>query len=108
MSLDCPFGGNWVLQLYKEHQLYADCFVNILMDCATDQFNTPEWLVYIVRLVDRFQPLWNRATHIAYNKSFQTVVWPDKTSQTIPCPNKVFQWVDYQTHREINVDQLED
>ena len=36
MSLDCPFGGNWILQAYKEHTLYTECFANILMDCATD------------------------------------------------------------------------
>ena len=36
MSLDCPFGGNWILQAYKEHALYTDIFSNILMDCATD------------------------------------------------------------------------
>ena len=36
MSLDCPFGGNWILQAYKEHQLYKECFSNILMDCSTD------------------------------------------------------------------------
>ena len=36
MSLDCPFGGNWILQAYKEHELYRECFANILIDCATD------------------------------------------------------------------------
>ena len=95
MSIDCAFGGNWILQAYKEHHLYTDCFSNILMDSSTDQYNTPDWLSYIMRLVDRFQPIWNLYTPIAFNKNFQTVVWPDKTSQVIPCPNKVFEWVDY-------------
>ena len=62
----------------------------------------------MMRLVDRFQPIWNLYTPIAFNKNFQTVVWPDKTNQVIPCPNKVFEWIDYQTHREIDVDNLED
>ena len=61
-----------------------------------------------MRLVDRFQGIWNRSRPIAFNKSFQTVVWPDKTNQRIPYPNKVFEWVDYQTHHEINVDEIED
>ena len=54
MSIDCPFGGNWILQAYKDQHLYEDTFNNILMDCSTDQFNTPDWLSYMMRLVDRF------------------------------------------------------
>ena len=61
-----------------------------------------------MRLIDRFQSIWNRSTPIAFNKGFQTVVWPDKTNQAIPYPNKVFEWVDHKTHREINVEGLED
>ena len=80
----------------------------MLMDCATDQFNTPDWLQYIVRLIDRYQSVWNRSTPIAFNKSFQTVVWPDKTNQSIPYPNKVFEWVDYKSHRVIEADRIED
>ena len=26
ISLDCPFGGNWILQAYAEHENYRDCF----------------------------------------------------------------------------------
>jgi len=70
MSLDCPFGGNWILQAYREYTLYTNCFSNILMDCATDQYNTPDWLTYIVRLVDRRLSLWNRSRPIAFNNKF--------------------------------------
>lgn len=108
MSIDCPFGGNWILQAYKEHDLYKECFSNILLDCATDQYNTPDWLTYMVRLVDRYQSIWSRSRPIAYNLGFKTVVWPDKTNQTIPCPNKCFEWVSHKSQRIINVETLED
>lgn len=26
MSIDCPFGGNWILQAYRDQHLYTDCF----------------------------------------------------------------------------------
>ena len=87
MSIDCPFGGNWILQAYREHKMYEQAFKNILMDCSTDMFNTPDWLCYIVRLIDRFEPVWNRSSPIAFNKTFKNVVWPDKKNQTIPYPN---------------------
>ena len=52
-SLDCPQGGNWVLQMYKEHRLYKKAWTNILMDSSSCQYNIPDYFCYITRLKDR-------------------------------------------------------
>ena len=69
-SLDCPQGGNWVLQMYKEYKLYKKSWTNVLMDSSSCQYNIPDYFCYITRLKDRKQNLWNRSAPMAFNNSF--------------------------------------
>ena len=108
LALDCPFGGNWVIQTYKERSKSKKIFHDMLIDSSTDQYNKPDWLQYSIGNVDYASPVSYRSYPISYNTNFPSVVWPDKTTQAIPCPNKVYEWVDNETHRIIFVDEIED
>lgn len=93
MSIDSPFSGKIITDLWKNQALYKKQWSNILVDAATNEFGIPAWLTYITRLADKESPDWTFNQPISYNLSFPNVVWPDNTTSLVL--KQLYMWVDW-------------
>lgn len=106
-SLDAPYAGQWILEISKTEQNYP-FITNFLLDAACDWGAETEYLTYIARLTDKTSGFWTRNRPVAYNKTFNNVVWPDGKTTQIPNPRKIFEWLAWDKNAELTTPKYED
>ena len=91
MEIDCPHAGNWVLDIYKNHQKYNKVIANTMIDVSCDHFNTPDWLVHVVLYKERENAIWLRSNPLGFTKNFPCAAWPNPGKNLVnvyvPYPN---------------------
>ena len=52
-TIDSPFSGKLITDLFNNSKKFTPQWSNILVDASTNEFGIPEWLTYVTRLPDR-------------------------------------------------------